>query len=471
MIAIRQRHDRSSFLWNVFLILVLLSSFLIFTSDLIFSMIRTRPTPVLALDMLFHMTLSIPVNDLLPLGACIFSIASAIYKILGRRNWNILAGLSLVCLAVGFAGTAWYMVCYEGLIERGAEAFSGASGSRILNLMGQIGFLCWMAFSVSILGWRSPRWRGLRCWAPLRSLLPACGSSLHKIPMARRRQGSGNFSRGSWSLSRTAWYYVLLFLVPLCLRGCIVCLKSSRGEMASWLAGLASYAPTVVVAGMVVELSTMPFQRSHGLVLWLICLGAASSSLAAGTFDRCRGFLRQRCLRLATTWVAIVLVSAASWTWTFARRDFPVPDSLLSSIGRSLSARLVPVTLILAVVVLVLLVLRTKQTHAQEEFPEMRASGSSSTILAAVGGFPLVMPGTFLFVLSTGLLRKGWQTSAIRPVFDGLVILQAVLVASVALILAGILIWRNLPIIFQVNRREKSGKEKARKERASAVLR
>ena len=257
---------------------------------------------------------------LLVLSGCTIGVFSVFSRARERSSWRGTSTWSLLLLGVGVACYALSILDFEALLWDAAARDIG-----IFAHLDLVAFCCWIFFCVGMFWWNNRRWRNLSylcglCFVGLSILILVSGGIAH-LDGSRSYLDPENFGTPMTlneigvffvPFSRTALLYLLLFLVPLFLRGSMVINNPNESGMEEWFAIAGLLVPSIVLTGFlaITSIEGIALGFSQNMVFAAILLCAAGLLAGVSGSDHSRR-IRGRRLGLLGLSVALSLFSVS----------------------------------------------------------------------------------------------------------------------------------------------------------------
>jgi len=373
------------------------------------------------------------------------------------RTWRRIAVVSLLAVGIGLAANA-------GLYRNVASSSLSPADFRgwaYLRACEDIGFALWMVFCVGILAWDHPkiasvgtartiRWIVLGAAAgfaalTLVSLLMILAGVLQLSPPWDTAEDVVGPSHWSLILGRVAWYYLLLYLVPL-LASVLRAIPKGWAATETWFVEALPTVPILVMLGLLIQVWVIAYGVWLSRPWWPIWIPCLMSIPVLMLWVRGRAFQTQRARLTIVLAVCLSLIGAGLWLW-FRGPSLAYGWSLRPGAAwRVVIRRIIPLTLIaagLSAIPSFRRIIRTPHPGlgALAGSPPGPWAGWRSIALC-----PSLVCGVLLFGMMLELVQRIWlRYGTILPFWSSFP--PSILLATFIALVGCVFAWRRLVLI------------------------
>jgi len=351
--------------------------------------------------------------DWLLAGGSLVGISSAVLGIVGIRIWRRVAILSLLIVGIGIVANSGLYVSFASSSLVRTDFWS----KGLIRLFEGLTYGSWVVFCVSLLAWKRRRVRRigfaaacLFALSTLALLLALLQGVLELSPPWDQSEQVIAPSFWSQLFGRLAWYYLLLYLVPLVAFG-IRTMSSGREGIGRWFRQVLPVVPFLVVMGLLIQIWVTSYGAWMGRPWWPIWIPCVASSMMLMIWVKDRPLRNGRSSLATFAAVCLSILGVALWFW-FRGPSLINGWSLHRGIAwRVIIRRILPLTLMVAVVSTCpyfFRSIRTAGSDSTRQAPRTKASRSSLFCWSMIS-LPSLVSGVLLAGLMLEMMHRVWS--------------------------------------------------------------
>jgi hypothetical protein len=381
-------------------------------------------------------------GDLLMVTAAVLGFYSLGLYLLHRPSWNRVAAVALGLSSLSIIISA-YPIRHPLSSVLAGPAFQPWKG-LLVGLLEDAALILWIALSASPLIPRAVRRRRMALTIGVAFLVVSiCGIALGTLFLGsewifnwRTEVASGVVGPSFWDagLGHAAWFFLLLFLIPVTSVGMTVFREGDAGRTNAWIRMALISVPALVLIGMLARLSVGSY-TAPSLRFWPILVSSFACLLHAPALI---GRFKGQEIRVVALAASLSILALGFWMWIRGPSLGFFPDSpVLTSLWRVSLRRLVPASLMLAGLVGAGVAALAPVRHGP-----LGTIGAVST-----GGprgmffTPLLISAALLLGLAAEFILRIWMSY--RTLFPPVSSFpQTILVGTGTVLAASIILWR-----------------------------